>query len=181
MAARAGYRRRALSATTITALGIDPGLAATGLGVVGGDRQRLVVRHFDCVRTDSGEPLSARLSRIHAEVASAMVKWRPDLVVIEKVYSLPKAPTSALLLAHVRGVICLAAEQAGCPLMEISPNEVKAALTGSGHADKEQIERAVRRSLGLSAPVRPSHAADALALAVAGLRRTGSGGNGRKR
>jgi len=181
MAARAERRRRALSTTTITALGIDPGLAATGFGVVGGDRQHLGVRHFECIRTDSGAPLAARLSRIHAGAASALAKWRPDLVVIEKVYSLPKAPGSALLLAHVRGVICLAVEQAGCPLMEISPNEVKAALTGSGHADKEQVEQAVRRSLGLSGPVRPSHAADALALAVVGLRRAATGGDGRRR
>lgn len=181
MAARAGHRRRALSATTITVLGIDPGLAATGLGVVGGDRQHLVARHFECVRTDSGAPLAARLSRIHAAAAGALAAWRPDLVVIEKVYSVPKAPTSALLLAHVRGVICLAVEQAGCALMEISPNEVKAALTGSGHADKEQIERAVRRSLGLNAPVRPSHAADALALALAGLQRRGPSRNGHRR
>jgi crossover junction endodeoxyribonuclease RuvC len=166
---------------TMTALGIDPGLAATGFGVVGGDRRTAGLRHFECFRTESGAALSARLGRIYAAAAAALAAWRPDLVVIEKVYSMPKVPTSALLLAHVRGVICLAVEQAGCELMEISPNEVKAALTGSGHADKGQIERAVRRELGLRDPVRPSHAADALALALAGLRRVASGGDGRRR
>jgi crossover junction endodeoxyribonuclease RuvC len=170
-----------VSATTMTALGIDPGLAATGFGVVDGDRRRLAVRHFDCLRTASGDPLSARLARIHEGIAAALATWRPDLAVIEKVWSLPRVPTSALLLAHVRGVICLAVAQAGCELMEVSPNEVKAALTGSGHADKEQVERAVRQELELRAPVRPSHAADALALAVVGLRRSAGSADGRRR
>jgi crossover junction endodeoxyribonuclease RuvC len=166
---------------TMTALGIDPGLAATGFGVVGGDRRTAGLRHFECFRTKSDAALGARLGRIHAAAAAALAAWQPDLAVIEKVYSMPKVPTSALMLAHVRGVICLAVEHAGCQLMEISPNEVKAALTGSGHADKSQIERAVRRELGLDKPVRPSHAADALALALAGLRRAASGGDGRRR
>ena len=162
-------------------LGVDPGLAATGFGVAEGDRRSGARRdqacpepvEWGCLRTHSSDPLPQRLQLIFDGIAQVLERWQPDLMVMEKVYSVPASPQSALLLAHVRGVICLAAARAGVEVMEITPAELKASLTASGRADKAQLELAVRRSLRVTEPIRPTHASDALALAVAGLRRKG--------
>jgi len=155
-------------------LGVDPGLAATGFGVAEGDHRSGARCDQGCLRTRTSDSLPQRLQLIFNGIAQVLQRWHPDLMVMERVYSVPASPQSALLLAHVRGVICLAAARAGVEVMEITPAELKASLTASGRADKAQLELAVRRSLGVSEPIRPTHASDALALAVAGLRRRAS-------
>ena len=92
---------------------------------------------------------------------------------VEDVFSIPRIPRAALLLGEVRGVIMLAAARHKTPLIQISTREVKKALTGSGAAGKDQVERSVRRMLGLDEPISPDHASDALALAVVGSSRMG--------
>jgi len=170
--ARDGNGSAALTTSgRLRVLGVDPGLAATGFGVAEGDRRTSARCDHGCVRTRPCDPLPQRLALIFNGAAAMLERWQPDLMVMERVYSVPGSPQSALLLAHVRGVICLAAARAGVELMEITPAELKASLTASGRADKAQLEMAVRRSLGLTEPIRPSHASDALALAIAGLRR----------
>jgi crossover junction endodeoxyribonuclease RuvC len=154
-------------------LGIDPGLAATGYAVIDGENGRLRVRDSGCARSPSREPLEARVRAIYDAVSEVLAQWRPEVAVLEGLYADYGFPRTAILMGHVRGVICLAAQQAGARIMELSPAEVKSALTGSGRASKEQIRRAVTRMLVLPSPPRSEHVCDALALALVGLARRG--------
>jgi len=110
---------------------------------------------------------------IYDELLAVASNWRPQLAVLEGLYSEYAYPRTAILMGHVRGVICLAAEQAGARVVELSPAEVKQALTGSGRASKEQIKRAVTRMLSLKEPPDSDHICDALALALVGAAREG--------
>ena len=103
-----------------------------------------------------------------------LLEHDPDLVVLEDLYAEYKFPRTALLMAHARGVVCLAARQCGVPVMALAPAEVKRAVAFNGAASKDQIGRSIGRLLGLAEPPRPSHVADALALAWTGLSRRGA-------
>ena len=153
-------------------IGIDPGLAATGYGVVrktGNDFQCL---DYGCVTTKPGEETPARLRILHEAIASVIDRWSPDLVVMEDVFAKAAAPSAAISIGQVRGVLLLAAGQRGCAVEGLAPRTVKAAVTGSGAADKSQMERALRRALGITKEIKPDHAADALAIAYVGALRT---------
>ncbi|MDH4179790.1 MAG: crossover junction endodeoxyribonuclease RuvC, partial [Armatimonadota bacterium] len=123
-------------------LGVDPGLAATGYAVLEAANGRMQVRESGCARSRSRHPMEARVRTIYDEVAAVLARWQPEVTVLEGLYSDYGFPRTAILMGHVRGVICLAAEQAGARVMEVSPAEAKQALTGSGRASKEQIRRA---------------------------------------
>jgi crossover junction endodeoxyribonuclease RuvC len=110
---------------------------------------------------------------IYDELTAVLSRWRPSVTVLEGLYAEYGFPRTAILMGHVRGAICLAANQSGARVMEVSPAEVKSALTGSGRADKEQIRRAVTRMLGLPAAPKSEHVCDALALALVGAAREG--------
>ncbi len=155
----------------ITALGIDPGLRATGYGIIQGDRQGC--RLLDLGAIQSARPdLFQRLRQAYAGVAALIDRHRPDLVVLEDLFAHQTFPRTALDLAHLRGVIALAATLAEVPVVTLSPAEVKRALTGSGRASKAQVQTTVALLLGLSS--RPDqHAADAAALALTVLSRRG--------
>ena len=154
------------ASTIIRVVGFDPGLNTTGYGVVEchGASARLV--EAGTVRS-RGENLEDRLASIHAGVREVLDTFSPSAMAIEQVFAHAKFPKAALLLAHARGVICLAGAQAGLAVNHYLPNRVKSALTGSGHAGKEQIQAAVQRELGLAARPEPADAADALAVALA--------------
>jgi crossover junction endodeoxyribonuclease RuvC len=117
--------------------------------------------------------VEARLRAIYDELEAVFGRWRPAVAVLEGLYAEYGFPRTAILMGHVRGVICLAAQQSGARVVEVSPAEVKSALTGSGRASKEQIQRAVTRMLGLREPPDSEHVCDALALALVGVAREG--------
>ena len=147
-------------------VGFDPGLNVTGYGVVEchGGSVRLV--EAGVVRS-KGETLEARLHAIHSGVREVIEAFKPTAMAIEQVFAHAKFPKAALILAHARGVICLAGVQSGLAMHHYLPNRVKSTLCGSGHAGKEQMQAAVQRELALAAAPKPADAADALAVALA--------------
>ncbi|MGH3942934.1 MAG: crossover junction endodeoxyribonuclease RuvC [Pseudonocardiaceae bacterium] len=150
-------------------LGVDPGLTRCGLGVVDGGSGRTVsCVAVDVVRTPPDMELGARLVAIADVVERWMAEHRPDAVAVERVFSQHNVRT-AMGTAQVGGVVALVAARRGLPVVFHTPSEVKAAVTGSGRADKEQVTTMITRLLALSAKPRPADAADALALAVCHL------------
>lgn len=158
-------------ALLVRAIGIDPGLAMTGFGVVETLSQGGKACDWGAIRTEANCPIPLRLKTIYCELKGLLEKWRPNLLVLEEVFVLKQFPKAAIQLGEVRGVIYLAAQEMDIPIVEVKPTEVKSALTGSGRADKEQIKRAIRQILKIENPLQSSHAGDALALALTGLSR----------
>lgn len=154
---------------TIKVLGIDPGLADTGIGLLRGRGDVIEAYSFGCIRTEKNDPLAGRLDHIFSRLVSLLEAEHPDLVVVEDVFSLPAYPASGITLGQVTGIILLAAFRAGVPVRRISVREAKQVMTGSGNAGKQQLAAAVRRLLQHDEPIRPDHASDALALAITGL------------
>lgn len=155
-------------------IGIDPGIASTGLGIVRGAGLKVAGYSFGIIRTSKDNSLSHRLGKIFSELLSVLNDEKPDLMVIEDIFSLKKYPKSGLNLGKVCGVILLAGSQMNLPVAEVPVREAKQILTGNGNADKLQLEKSVRSLLALNAPIRPDHASDALALALIGLFRYAS-------
>jgi crossover junction endodeoxyribonuclease RuvC len=150
-------------------MGVDPGLSATGFGVLECSAGRVGVRAAGVVHAAAGLPLDARLQTIYAAVHELMGGHVPALLAVEDLYAEYRFPRQAILMGHARGVIYLAARQLGVPVVAVTPAEVKRAVTGNGAAGKGQVQRAVQTLLGLARPPQPSHVADALGLAVTGL------------
>jgi crossover junction endodeoxyribonuclease RuvC len=147
-------------------LGVDPGLTRCGLGVVDGSGGRQVrCVHFEVVRTPADLEVSRRLLRVAEAVRQAIGRHRPDVVAVERVFSQTNVRT-VMGTAQASGVVAVVAAQAGLRVAFHTPSEVKAAVTGSGRAGKEQVATMVSRLLGLADKPRPADAADALALAV---------------
>jgi crossover junction endodeoxyribonuclease RuvC len=155
----------------VKAIGIDPGLAMTGFGIVETLSQGGKACDWGAIRTEAGSPIPIRLKTIYDELKRLCEKWKPNMLVLEEVFVLKQFPKAAIQLGEVRGVIYLAAQEMNIPVVDIKPTEVKSALTGSGRAEKEQIQKTVRRILKIEAPLDSSHAGDALALALTGLSR----------
>lgn len=147
-------------------LGIDPGLNITGYGVleIAGGRLRLC--EAGVIRGRSRGSLTKRLVEIHEGVAEVIAGLKPDLMAVEELYSHYERPRTAILMGHARGVICLAAAQAGIPVAHYSATQIKRILTGSGRAPKSQVQRAIQRELSLLTPPDPPDVADALAIAL---------------
>lgn len=148
-----------------TILGIDPGTATTGWGVVRGEGQDLALVEYGTIRTPANTPLPERLLAIHREVTTLLETFEPDLVAVEQVF-FQKNVKTAMMVGHARGVVLLAAANAGLPIDEFTPNEIKQAVTGYGAADKQQMQDMVRMLLGLDSVPRPDDAADAVAAAI---------------
>jgi crossover junction endodeoxyribonuclease RuvC len=155
-------------------MGIDPGLAMTGFGVVETLKRGGKACEWGTIRTDASRPTAVRLKTIHDDLRELLEKWKPGLLVMEEVFVLSQYPKAAIQLGEVRGVIYLAAQEQEIPVAEVKPTEVKSALTGSGRADKEQIMKMIRQILDIRDPLTSSHAGDALALALTGLSRNGN-------
>lgn len=146
-------------------LGIDPGFAIVGFGVVesAGGRQKLI--SCGAVTTLAGEPLPKRLVRIEDDLAQLFATFHPQAVAVEELF-FNNNITTGIGVAQARGVILAAAERAGVPIYEYSPSQVKQAVAGYGKAEKRQVMEMTKRLLGLKAVPRPDDAADALAIAL---------------
>ena len=153
----------------ITVMGVDPGLAETGIGVVSGAALKVNDSAYGHVRTPTTMGQPARLELIHERITRTIEKTRPDLLVVEEAFSLDRYPKSGIILGKVIGVILLAGANAGIPVKEVPVREAKKILSGNGNASKAQLERSVREFLRHPEPIKPDHASDALALALIGL------------
>lgn len=155
----------------ITIVGIDPGLAGTGIGMIRGTRSGVTGYAFGNISTDAKESTPSRLNLIYSKTLDFLTEHQPDFVVIEDIYSLEKYPGSGIMLGKVSGVLQVAAFKAGIDVAEIPVREVKKIICGNGSADKYQMERAVRHLLNHPVAIRPLHASDALGLALTGYYR----------
>lgn len=153
----------------IKVIGIDPGLADTGIGIVRGSGLKVHGYAYGTISTSKTEPSACRLEQIYTKIRQVLAEEKPDLMVLEDVFSLEKYPQSGIILGKVCGVVLLAGIQCGVPLTEVPVRQAKQILTGNGKASKDQLERAVRSTLCAPAPIRPFHASDALGLALIGL------------
>lgn len=150
-------------------LGIDPGIARIGLGLV-----HCTTRHdaraseWLTIETAAGLPLATRLQEIHADLRAFLEQTKPDLVVVEKLF-FAKNQTSAFDVAHARGVILCTVGEREIPILEPTPMELKHSITGDGGADKLQVQTMLLRLLNLTEIPKPDDAADALALALYGV------------
>jgi crossover junction endodeoxyribonuclease RuvC len=149
----------------VIVLGIDPGVANTGYGVVAHQRGRMVALDGGVVETAPGLTAGARLASIHERVGRLLEEYRPDAMALEDVYFGANA-RSAFAVGQARGVVMLAAGQRGVPTASYTPQQVKGAVCGNGRAPKEQVQRMVATLLSLPDLPRPDHAADALAVAI---------------
>ena len=159
--------------TTLRVLGVDPGLTRCGIGIVdaiGGRRARLV--HAGVIRSDSEEPLEQRLLGIARGLRAVLEEFTPDAVGVERVFSQSNIST-VMGTAQVSGIALLEAAERGIPVALHTPSEVKAAVTGSGRADKKQIQSVLVKVLGLDAAPQPADASDAVAIALTQLWRGG--------
>jgi crossover junction endodeoxyribonuclease RuvC len=150
----------------VRVLGVDPGLTRCGIGVVdGAPGRRLQLVHVDVVRTPADLEVGARLVTQADAIAAAIALHRPEVVAVERVFSQHNVRT-VMGTAQVAGLAIVAATRAGLPVALHTPSEVKAAVTGSGTAEKAQVGAMVTRLLNLAETPRPADAADALALAI---------------
>ncbi len=154
-------------------LGVDPGLADTGWGVIGSTKSQAPsskrkkeweVVSYGNISTSAGDAIEERLSEIHKAVVKLIEKHEPDVVAVEELYFGVNVKT-AMKVGQARGAVILAAGDCNLRVATYAPNGIKIALTGYGHADKEQVQRMVKRFLNLSEIPKPDHAADALACA----------------
>jgi crossover junction endodeoxyribonuclease RuvC len=155
-------------------LGVDPGLTRCGIGAVDGRPGRppsLV--HADVIRTPAGADIAARLLALEEEIDTWLAEYRPDAVAVERVFSQHNVRT-VMGTAQAGAVAIVCAARRGLPVALHTPSEVKAAVTGSGRADKAQVTAMVMRLLRLAEPPRPADTADALALAICHLWRGGA-------
>ena len=157
----------------ITVIGIDPGLSATGIGIVKGTGMDVDSFSFGSIQTPKNLPLPSRLNQIFSYLLGVLKDEKPDLMVVEDVFSIEKFPNAGITLGKVTGVVLLAGCRLEIPVVEISVRESKQVLTGNGNATKAQLEMAVRSLLKLAAPIRPYHASDAIGLGLVGLFRHG--------
>ncbi len=155
----------------VKVVGVDPGLAGTGIGVVQGDQSNILGYSFGSIATKAKDPIHFRLHEIYSKTLDFLSEQKPDYVIIEDIYSLEKYPESGIMLGKVSGVILLAVYKAGLNMEEIPVREVKKIISGNGNADKHQMERAIRNQLNHAQPIRPFHASDALGLALTGYYR----------
>jgi crossover junction endodeoxyribonuclease RuvC len=155
------------------ALGIDPGLVRTGWAVLEPVGLRANVLGHGLITPPTRDELPARLAHGARRLREVVQEWQPDFVALEEVFTAPRHPRSALLMAHMRGVICLVLEEASIPIVSLTATTVKQRLTAGGHASKEQVQQMVLRLTRLpSAPGMKLDETDAIALALAALHET---------
>lgn len=153
----------------IKVIGIDPGLAETGIGIISGSGLTVGDYAYGSISTSKKKTDACRLERIYTKITQVLENEKPDLMIIEDVFVLEEYPKSGIVLGKVCGVLLLAGVQFGVPLTEVPVRQAKQILTGNGNASKQQLERAVRHTIGAPEPIRPLHASDALGLALIGL------------
>ena len=146
-------------------LGIDPGVATIGFGLVRAERNRNQLLRYGVITTPPGIPLSSRLLQISNDMEQLLQQFHPDEMAVEELF-FTKNITTGIAVAHGRGVILLAAEKLGVPVFEYTPMQVKQAVVGYGKAEKRQVMLMTQRLLHMKEIPRPDDAADALALAI---------------
>lgn len=147
-------------------IGIDPGLESTGYAVIDDRGREQSPVEGGVVRTRPSEPLEKRLLVIYQDIKSVLEEFKPEVMAIEDLHSRYQHGRTAILMGHARGVVCMAGAEAGMPVFHYAPARVKNLTTGSGKADKEQVQRAVEARLGVEGAARNEHVADAFAIAL---------------
>ena len=146
-------------------LGIDPGVATIGFGVIEADRAKVQLLRYGVITTPAGLPLSVRLRQISEDMVELLGQFKPEEMAVEELF-FSKNITTGIAVAHGRGVLLLEAERAGVPVFEYTPMQVKQAVAGYGGADKRQVMLMTQRLLKMKEIPRPDDAADALAIAI---------------
>ena len=146
-------------------LGIDPGIAIVGFGLIESDRGAMRMLQYGAVTTEAGLPLATRLVQIEDDMRALIQQLRPDEIAIEELF-FSKNITTGIAVAHGRGVLLYTAEKLHLPVYEYTPMQIKQAVVGYGLAEKRQVMDMTRRLLKLKAVPRPDDAADALAIAI---------------
>ena len=146
-------------------LGIDPGIAIVGFGLIESDRGAMRMLQYGAVTTEAGLPLATRLVQIEDDMRALIQQLRPDEIAIEELF-FSKNITTGIAVAHGRGVVLCTAERLGIPIFEYTPMQVKQAVVGYGLAEKRQVMDMTKRLLKLKAVPKPDDAADALAIAI---------------
>lgn len=146
-------------------LGIDPGIAIVGFGLIEAEGAQTQMLKYGAITTEAGLPLATRLWQIGSDMEELIAQCKPDVISIEELF-FNNNITTGIAVAHGRGVILYSAEKCGIPLYEYTPSQVKQAVVGYGKAEKRQVMDMTRRLLKLKAVPKPDDAADALALAL---------------
>lgn len=146
-------------------LGLDPGLAITGYGLVEGDDQKLVPVACGVIRTPAKTPIADRLVQLHTDLSRILTQYCPDVAAVEELFFSTNTRT-AMIVGEARGVLLLTLAQAGLEVAEYTPLQIKQAITGYGRANKAQVQEMVRLLLNLRDVPRPDDAADALAVSI---------------
>ncbi len=154
-------------------LGIDPGVAIVGFGVIDADRGRQQMVQYGAINTEAGLPLATRLVQINRDLEQLIALYEPDEIAVEELF-FSKNITTGIAVAHARGVILYTAEKLQIPVYEYTPMQVKQSVVGYGLAEKAQVMDMVRRLLKLKSVPRPDDAADALAIAICHAHSAGS-------
>ncbi len=154
-------------------LGIDPGLRLTGYGCIeiSAALARPTLVEAGVFRLNVKSTVSDRLAELETDLEDLLDRTRPERAAVEMLFAHYKHPTTAIIMGHARGVILLALRKRNIPLMELRPTEVKKSLTGHGHAEKHQMQEAIKLEFGLTARPEPPDVADALAVALCAGRR----------
>lgn len=146
-------------------LGIDPGIAITGFGIIEKNGHQLIPRRWGAITTPAGLDLAERLADLYRDMQAIITQANPDCIAIESIFFSNNAKT-AMAVGHARGVVLLATQQANLPMGHYTPPQVKAAVTGQGNADKKQVQTMVTTLLNLQKVPKPDDVADALAVAI---------------
>ena len=146
-------------------LGIDPGIAIVGFGLIESNRGSVRMLQYGAVTTEAGLPLATRLVQIENDMTALIAQLKPDEIAVEELF-FSKNITTGIAVTHGRGVILCTAERLGVPIFEYTPMQVKQAVAGYGLADKKQVMDMTKRLLKLKAVPKPDDAADALAIAI---------------
>jgi len=145
-------------------LGIDPGLGNTGYGII--DDRDFSVIEAGVIKTKSNTPIQTRIKKIFDEISSIIAEHKPGVLVLEKIYSHYKHPTTAILMGHARAMACLVCGEFDIKLVNYPSTKIKKAVTGNGHASKYQVQRMVKDALKLKYLPAPVDVSDALAMAI---------------
>jgi len=150
-------------------LGVDPGLNVTGYGLIESTDRDMKLIEAGVIKTSSGRPISDRLRRIYDGLSEIVDRNRPEVLVLEKIYSHYKHPVTAILMGHARGAVCLLCGKYDIPLVNYASTHLKSAIAGRGRASKKQVAGMVRTLLRLDRLPEPEDVTDALALAISHL------------
>ena len=147
-------------------LGIDPGLVTTGYGLIDAEGSNYRLIEAGIIKTSAKQKIQDRVNKVHENLRELIAQYAPEVLVLEKLYSHYKHPTTAILMGHIRGVICLVCGESKIPLVNYPSTRIKKAVTGQGHASKIQIQNMVQNFLSLKNLPEPNDVADALAIAL---------------